>query len=321
MKVPSRSDRREGAGGAERLVLPVEGQPDLGRDVRVGQIDEDQLPEVVDAQVDVVDPRSHERADDVREHRPVADRHQRLGDHGRVGAQSRAQASDRPHLVFTGAVRCPPAQRLALPALIPKAPRFQSCSRAAPVACTRAQRVPIRRLRNMGPSASEAPTNPATLSGGPDVERRAPFTEVTPPPAISAKTIEDHVSAVLPTATSRRANRQPGASGRAGRGTRPRNTSVQCSWAGPRARACASRSARIAAPAHRAGVDAATPGSTPAARGRHDNGTVPGDGGPPLAADRLRQCVHWASATDIELARVVRPRRRHRQMGMRRLVP
>jgi hypothetical protein len=64
----------------------MEGQPDLGRDVSVGQVDQDELAEVVDAQVDVVDPRSHERADDVFEHRPVADGHQWLGDHRRVGA-------------------------------------------------------------------------------------------------------------------------------------------------------------------------------------------------------------------------------------------
>jgi hypothetical protein len=48
---------------------------------------------------------------------------------------------------------------------------------------------------------------------------------------------------------------------------------------------------------------ATTPGSTPAARAGDDNGTVPADGGPPLAADWLRLCAHRASATDIELAR------------------
>jgi hypothetical protein len=42
-------DHRQRPGRAERLALPVEGQPDLGRDVGVGQVDQDQLAEVVDA--------------------------------------------------------------------------------------------------------------------------------------------------------------------------------------------------------------------------------------------------------------------------------
>ena len=48
-------DRGQGAGGAERLRLPVEPQLQAVREVRVGQVGSDQLPEVVHAQVDPLD--------------------------------------------------------------------------------------------------------------------------------------------------------------------------------------------------------------------------------------------------------------------------
>ena len=99
MKVPSRSGtvaRAPAVPSGSRSQWKA--RRHLGRQVGVGQVDEDQLAEVVDAQVDVVDAGPRQRADDVLEHRPVADRHERLRDDGGVGAQPRAQPAgqDRP---------------------------------------------------------------------------------------------------------------------------------------------------------------------------------------------------------------------------------
>ena len=82
---------RQGTRGAERLGLPVEVQLHLGWQIGVRQVDGDQLPEVAHAQVDLVDAAARQRADDVLEHRPVADRHERLRDDGGVGAQPHPQ--------------------------------------------------------------------------------------------------------------------------------------------------------------------------------------------------------------------------------------
>src|SRR4029453_16680637 len=68
--------------------------------IGIREVDEDQLAEMAHAEVDAVDAALAQRADDVLEHGPVADRHERLGNHGRVRAQPRAQTSrkyDRPH--------------------------------------------------------------------------------------------------------------------------------------------------------------------------------------------------------------------------------
>jgi len=111
--------------GPERRRLPVERQAHLGRDVRVGEVDQDELAEVVDAQVDAVHTGLHERADDVLEHRPVADRHQRLRDHSRVRPQPCPQSAgedDGPHRALPRAVERSVADPLLMQLLIPTSP-------------------------------------------------------------------------------------------------------------------------------------------------------------------------------------------------------
>ena len=97
---PQVVDRAEGTRGAQRLSLPMEGELKVRRKVGICEVHEDELAEVADAQVDPVDPALAQRADEMLEHRPVADRDQGLRYHRGVRTQPRPQTSrkyDRPH--------------------------------------------------------------------------------------------------------------------------------------------------------------------------------------------------------------------------------
>src|SRR4051794_38684103 len=86
-------DVAQGAGRPERLALPVVADPSLGRQVRLAQVELDELPQVADAEVDPLAPQRGQVANDVLEHGPVRDRHERLGDDRRVRPQPRAETS------------------------------------------------------------------------------------------------------------------------------------------------------------------------------------------------------------------------------------
>ena len=86
------------AGRAERLVLPVPAQLELVRQAcRLGEVDLDQLAQMADAEVDRVDARGVQTAEDVLEDRPVADRDERLGQDRRVRPQAHAEAPRQDH--------------------------------------------------------------------------------------------------------------------------------------------------------------------------------------------------------------------------------
>ena len=81
------------AGGPERLLrlpVPVELEV-LRKHGALAEVDADQVAQVPDADVDRVEPRARELADDDLEDRPVADREQRLGQDRGVGPQAHAE--------------------------------------------------------------------------------------------------------------------------------------------------------------------------------------------------------------------------------------
>ena len=171
----------------------------------------------------------------------------------------------------------------------------------------------------MGPSAGEAPRNPATpfrragrrtalsLHGGPSATGH--LAQGRRGPLLSSPVHGDFEAGQLPA----------GSVGSGWPWPAPRGARA-CSARGPGLR-CASRSARLAAPARRAG------GRWPRHRAPRQQSahvmtteTVPG-----TAVRRSRQTGFGNARIgprprDIELARVVRRRRRNRQVGMRRLV-
>ena len=96
-------DQRQRADGAERFVLAevVDRDPVA---LAVAEEGLDQLGQVAGRHRDALEAVRLQLAHDDVEHRPVADRHQRLRQHRRVGAQAGALAARQDH----GALHDPP---------------------------------------------------------------------------------------------------------------------------------------------------------------------------------------------------------------------
>ena len=141
-------DLRERACGAERLFLAQVVQVDAEAGA-VAEVGLDQLREVADGQVDMVEAGLREPAEQDLEHGHLADRHQRLRQHGRVGGEARPLAA-REHDDFDRARRCrPPAGRrrcARAPSRVSGAVLRRTASRAP----RRAGGGPSRRRRRAG---------------------------------------------------------------------------------------------------------------------------------------------------------------------------
>ena len=103
-RAPETRDEPQCPGCPERLLLPVPAQLEIGRQsLGLREVDLDQLSEVSDAQVDLPHAGSVQPEKDVLEDRPVADRHERLGQDRRVRAQPHAEAPRQDHSPHCGA--------------------------------------------------------------------------------------------------------------------------------------------------------------------------------------------------------------------------
>src|SRR5436305_9460279 len=147
-------DGAQRARGALRLVLPVPVElKAVGEDPLLREVQLDELAEVADAEVDLLYARVRQAAHDVLEDRAVADRHERLGDDRRVGAQPRSEASGQDH--GSHMTYCPTLKR-------PSLARIQSIVRATPSRSATRGSQPV----NVRASAGLETRSPTSLSSG-----------------------------------------------------------------------------------------------------------------------------------------------------------